>query len=116
VSPGCASIQVSDHPTMSSEDEYTRVVEELLADPAVVETHMMGMPSLKAGTKLFAGIRGEALLAKLGRDRVDELIAAGRAQPFDPSGRDRPMKDWALLPPPADDWSALAAEARRFVA
>ena len=97
---------------MTAEDAYRAVVHELCADPAVEETKMMGMPSLKRARKLFGGLRGERLLVKLGRERVDELIGAGRATPFDPSGRGRPMKDWALIGPSDGDWLALAEEAK----
>ena len=95
---------------------YRTVVETLLEDPAVSEAQMMGMPSLKNGSKMFGGLREGGLVLKLGRDRVDELIASGRAQAFDPSRRGRPMRDWAVLPAPADDWMALALDAKRLVA
>jgi len=92
---------------------YRAVVEALLADdPEIVEGQMMGMPALKAGSKMFGGCFDDRLVVKIGRDRVDELIASGRAEPFDPSGRDRPMKDWALLREPSEDWLALARDAR----
>ena len=95
---------------------YRTVVHELKADPEVSESLMMGRPSLKRGSKMFGGYRDGELLVKLGRERVDELVAAGRARPFDPSGAGRPMKDWALVGEPADDWLALADEARAGVA
>ena len=38
---------------------YDAVVHELTADPAVVEAKMMGMPSLKLESKLFAGSSAE---------------------------------------------------------
>ena len=98
------------------EEAYRTVVHELKADPEVSETLMMGNPSLKRGKKMFGGLRGDELVLKLGRERVDELIAAGRARAFDPSGAGRPMKDWALIGEPADDWLELADEARVFVA
>ena len=98
------------------EEAYRQVVDELRADPQVSEALMMGMPSLKRGSKMFGGYRDGELLVKLGRERVDELVAAGRARPFDPSGAGRPMKDWALVSEPDDDWLALADEARAFVA
>jgi hypothetical protein len=98
------------------EQAYREVVDELKADPEVSEALMMGRPSLKRGSKMFGGFRAGELLVKLGRERVDELVAAGRARPFDPSGAGRPMKDWALVGEPTDDWLALADEARAFVA
>ncbi len=98
------------------EEHYRAVVDELRADPAVSESLMMGSPSLKHGSKMFGGYRDGELLVKLGRERVDALVAAGRARPFDPSGAGRPMKDWALVGEPVDDWLALADEARLFVA
>jgi TfoX/Sxy family transcriptional regulator of competence genes len=94
---------------------YRKVVEALLVDPGVSETQMMGMPSLKVAGKLFGGLNGDALVVKVGKARADELIASGRAEPFDPSARGRPMKDWARLPEPAGDWIPLAEEARTFV-
>lgn len=94
---------------------YRLVVHELQADPEVSEALMMGRPSLKRGSKMFGGFRDGELLVKLGRERVDELIAAGRARAFDPSGAGRPMKDWALIGEPTDDWLALADEARGAV-
>lgn len=97
------------------DEAYRAIVHELKADPEVSEALMMGMPSLKRGSKMFGGFRDGELLLKLGRERVGELVAAGRARPFDPSGAGRPMKDWALISEPADDWLALADEARAAV-
>jgi hypothetical protein len=101
---------------MSEPAAYRRVVEALLAQyPDVVEGQMMGMPALKATGKMFGGCFEGALVVKIGRERVQELIGSDRARPFDPSGRDRPMKDWAQLPEPDDDWLALASEARKLL-
>jgi hypothetical protein len=97
-------------------DGYRRVVDELRADPAFSEAQMMGMPALKLGSTMFGGFHDGDLVVKVGRTRVEELITEGRAQPFDPSGRGRPMKDWAQVAEPVDDWVALADEARRAAA
>lgn len=74
----------------------------------------MGMAALKVGAKLFGGCQEDDLVLKLGRDRVAELIDAGRAGPFDPSGRGRPMRDWARIPAPYEDWLELAEDAKAF--
>ena len=100
---------------MAEDESYRRVVDGLLGDPEVSEGKMMGMPALKRGNKMFGGWFDGDLLVKLGRERVDELVAAGRAVPFDPSGRGRPMRDWARIPQPDGDWAELAEEARREV-
>jgi hypothetical protein len=94
---------------------YEAVVGELLADPEVSEGKMMGMDVVKVGPKLFAGVAEAGMTVKIGRERVGELIGSGRAGEFDPSGRGRPMKDWALIGEPTDDWLALAEEAKAFV-
>jgi hypothetical protein len=105
-------------PTMNDTDEsqaYKHVVEQLLADPSVIEGQMMGMPALKAHGKMFGGCFEGKLVVKIGRERVQELIDAGRAHPFDPSGRGRPMNDWAQVPEPDEDWLTLACEAHRLI-
>jgi TfoX/Sxy family transcriptional regulator of competence genes len=99
-----------------SDEAYRAVVEELIADPMVSDAKMMGMPALKYGSKMFGGAFEDDLVVKLGRERVEELIEAGRARSFDPSGRGRPMKDWALVGPPTDDWLELAEEAKEALA
>jgi TfoX/Sxy family transcriptional regulator of competence genes len=93
----CATMPAGNEP-----QSYTRLVEQLLADPSVSEGQMMGMPALKASGKMFGGLFEDELVVKIGRDRVEQLIAAGCARPFDPSGGDRPMRDWAQLPEPDD--------------
>ena len=77
---------------MSEPRAYRELVEQLIADPAVSEGQMMGMPALKRGSKMFGGLFEGALVVKIGRERVAELVDSGRARPFDPSGRGRPMK------------------------
>jgi hypothetical protein len=90
---------------------YRSLVERLCESPEVSETRMMGMPALKRAGKLLGGFWDEALVVRLGRDRVDALVESGRGLSFDPSGRGRPMRDWVAVPPPVDDWLPLGREA-----
>jgi hypothetical protein len=92
---------------------YRRIVETLLAAGDVSERQTTGMPALMTHGKVFGGCFEGRLVVKIGRDRVQELIDAGRADRFDPSGRDRLIKDWAQLSEP-EDWLALAREARAY--
>jgi len=98
---------------VSEPPAYRALVERLLDDPRVSETQMMGMPALKLGGGLFGGRSGDDLVLKIGRERVAELLAAGRGSAFDPSGRGRAMKDWVVLSTPDEDWLELALEAKR---
>jgi hypothetical protein len=52
---------------------------------------------------------------KLPRVRVEELLASGEGEPFEPM-EGRAMKEWVLVAAPEQAWPALAEEARRFVA
>jgi len=70
----------------------------------------------KAGGSIFAMLssRGQ-FVVKLPRRRVDELIAAGEGDRYDP-GHGRLMKEWlALAPGSSQDWVRLAGEALDFV-
>ena len=56
------------------------------------------------------------LVVKLDRKRVDELVAAGEGEPFDP-GHGRIQKEWIALASDSDDaWLRLATESEAFVA
>jgi hypothetical protein len=91
---------------------YRSLVEALLEDPRISEGQMMGMPVVKLGGRILCGRAGAELVVKLGRERVSALVEAGRASPFDPTGRGAPMKDWALIGADDEDWLALALEAK----
>jgi hypothetical protein len=86
-----------------------------LGDDRVTVSAMFGKPALKdeAG-KAFACLLDGAVAFRLGRDNpahADALGLAG-AHLFDPSGKDRPMRDWVSVPPEhANRWPALAESA-----
>jgi hypothetical protein len=95
---------------------YEAVAEQLLGQPGVSEGKMFGMDCMKAGGKVFAGRWDEdRLVVKLPRERVEELLASGDGEPFEPMAG-RAMKEWVVVAAPEQAWPALAEEARRFVA
>jgi hypothetical protein len=76
---------------------------------------MFGKPALKdeAG-KAFACLLDGEVAFRLGRDSPAHATALGLAGAhlFDPSGKDRPMKDWVCVPPEhAGRWAELAESA-----
>jgi len=72
-------------------------------------------PGLRVSGKIFAMLVGGELVVKLPKDRVDELVEAGVAHPFD-AGKGRPMKEWASVAANASRrWKGLVEEAKVFV-
>jgi len=98
-------------------ETYEAVAHELLADPAVSTGKLFGHACLKIGGKVFVCEHDGDLLAKLPADRIAELKAQG-AHDFQPGGQK--MGGWVKVPEPDGDavreWTALADEAKAFVA
>ena len=70
---------------------------------------------LKRGAKIFVMSIGQDFVAKLPRERVDELVASGAGVRFDPRRDGRVMKEWVVVPPArARQWPKLADEAFAF--
>jgi hypothetical protein len=94
---------------------YDELTDDLLYDPAVGRSTMMGYPCVRRAGRFFASFdaRAEALVVKLPRSRVIELIADGTGEPFAPNGRT--FREWVTIPEPEPDmWEQLLAEARDF--
>jgi hypothetical protein len=92
------------------------VLEELCADPQVTPGAFFGRRAAKLGRRVFAFERYDDIVVKLGPERVDELVEAGRASVFQPGGHG-PMGNWAVVPPtdsgdPVAAWVELAEEAK----
>ncbi|GAA5080765.1 hypothetical protein HNP84_006046 [Thermocatellispora tengchongensis] len=105
------------------EERFTAIAEELLTLAGVTQTASVydarpgfGSSALKVGGRIFAMLVRGGLVVKLPSRRVEELVAAGAGERFDP-GHGRPMREWlAVAPSAAEDWLALVHEAREFVA
>jgi len=91
------------------------LAQQLLAEPGVTRSTMMGYPCLRANGAFFACVERATgnLIVKLPAHRVSELAATGQALPFAPNGRT--FREWAAFPvaDPAE-WRALITEARAF--
>jgi hypothetical protein len=99
----------------TARERFEEIAEEL-AFGGVVQGRMMGMPCLKVGSKMFAGLYGDDMTFKLGGPDHGEALALPGARLFDPSGR-RPMKEWVQVPVEhVSRWRDLAERALRYVA
>lgn len=95
---------------------FAPLVAALERDPGVTQSRMFGSPGLKVRGKVFAMLVQGRLVVKLPRERVDELVASGKGEYFDP-GHGRLMKEWvACAPATGARWLELAREALTFVA
>jgi hypothetical protein len=96
---------------------YDELTDDLLYDPAVGRSTMMGFPCVRRAGRFFASYdpRAEALVIKVSSERVTELIADGTGEPFAPNGR--VFREWVTIPEPDFAvWEQLLAEARDFAA
>ena len=99
---------------------YAEIVKALLQSPGVTvgsKKKGFGSSALQINNKIFAMLssKGE-FVVKLSKQRVDELIASGQGERFDP-GHGRLMKEWLVVNSTAEaNWLALAREAMRYVA
>jgi hypothetical protein len=101
-----------------AEKAFEKVVRALKGEDGVEEPkpsrREFGSNGLKVHGKIFAMLVRGALVVKLRKERVDELVASGKGNRFDP-GRGRLMKEWLSIESAEGDWLRLAEEALSFV-
>lgn len=99
------------------EARFWELAEPMLEAAGVTRSTMMGLPCLRVDGQFFGSFDRHTgdLLVKLPEERVDQLVAAGRAHPFAPAGRR--FREWAAVSPARRrSWPALLEEALAFVA
>jgi hypothetical protein len=97
------------------EQLFWRLADNLLVEPGITRSTMMGYPCLRNDGAFFACVERSTghLVVKLPHTRVIELVTSGQAIPFAPNGRT--FREWAALPiPDEDEWLALLREACAF--
>jgi hypothetical protein len=94
---------------------YDELTDDLLYDPAVGRSTMMGFPCVRRAGRFFASFdaRADAMVVKLPRELVAELVDSGVGDPFAPNGR--VFREWVSLPTPdREAWRRILAEALDF--
>ncbi|MGW7684854.1 hypothetical protein ACWGID_29205 [Kribbella sp. NPDC054772] len=87
-----------------------------LESAGVVRGSMFGMPCLKVGKKVLAGMFGDAMTFKLPPAAREQALALPGVEQFDP-GMGRPMKEWVKIPlAQSAVWPDYAADALEYVA
>jgi hypothetical protein len=96
---------------------FARVVQAFARDRSVTRggTRGFGSGALKVKGAIFAMMSSKGrFVVKLRKERVDELVAARKGEPFDP-GTGRRMKEWLAVDAASTEWIGVAKEARDFV-
>ena len=106
--------------TTLTETLYSSLVETFLKDADVTlgspGKKCFGSSALQINNKIFAMLSRGRFVVKLPRQRVDDLIASGAGERFDP-GHGRLMKEWLVVYSMSQlEWLSLAQEAKSFVA
>lgn len=85
--------------TEKTEQLFDQLAEEL-AGRDVRAGAMFGKRSLLAGRQAFVCLYGDGLAFRLGAGTPahNEALALPGAELFDPSGKQRPFKDWVTVP------------------
>ena len=89
---------MSERVSSAGEDRFWELAAPLLEQAGVTRSTMMGFPCLRLDGDFFASCdhRNGNLVVKLDEPRVNQLLDAGNADPFAPSGR--PFREWASVP------------------
>ncbi len=97
--------------------EYQKLVTALAVNETVTSGQMFGKACLKVGGKAFVSLHNDKVVFKLTGEQHRRAMALESAELWDPSGKDRPMKEWVALPVAgARQFKLLAAEALAYVA
>ncbi len=99
---------------MNKEEElYHKIGANL---PGAEESQMFGKPCFKINTKAFICFFKDCIVCKLSGDDHKKAIALEGAVLFDPSGKQRPMKEWVQVPYTHNaKWKKLALAAFEYV-
>lgn len=89
----------------------------MLRYPGVETGKMFGVACIKVAGKTFAALQDGAAAFKLAGDDHRAALALAGARCWDPSGKQRPMREWVQVPfDHAPAWLRLAEQSRAYVA
>ena len=74
---------MADAASRDADELFGRLTTRFISEPTVSQgTGFGSSPGLRVRSKIFAMLAGDALVVKLPKDRVDQLVAAGVAARF----------------------------------
>jgi len=97
-----------------ADPRLVEIAKAYASEPGVSMGKLFASVGLRVRGKIFAMVVRDRLVVKLPKARVDELVARGMAERFDP-GHGRLMKEWAVFGGKKPTWASLAREAFEYV-
>jgi hypothetical protein len=80
------------------------------------QSQMFGKPCFKINDKAFVCFFQDCMVFKLTGEIYAEALSLKGVQLFDPSGKNRPMKEWVQIPfEHANKWNKYAITAYEYV-
>lgn len=99
-----------------SEEKYNAIGEALAKKNKAEISKMFGKPCLKIQGKAFACFFNGDMVFKLDAANHKKASALKGSRLFDPSGANRPMKEWVQVKPAHEkEWMKLATAALAYV-
>ena len=83
--------------SMSAETEYQRLVELISQTHAGESSQMFGKKCIKVNGKAVIVLFKECLVFKLPQPSLKKALSLSESVLWDPSGKDRPMKEWVQV-------------------
>ena len=99
---------------MKEEENYFITIGNAIED--AVKSQLFGKPSFKIGKKAFTCFFEKSMVFKLNGEFHQEALSLDGSKLFDPSGKNRPMKEWIQVPfDYKDKWKLFAEKAADYV-
>ncbi len=100
---------------MTAEEQYFYEIGSGIKD--AVKGQMFGKPCFKVGKKAFVCFFKNCMVFKLTGEFHQEALSFDGSELFDPSGKNRPMKEWVQVPCDYKaHWKLLASQSANYVA
>lgn len=101
---------------LTPQEHYHKVALQLESLDPVELSQMFGKPCLKTNGKAFASFFQEEMVFKLSGTEHREALLLSGSKLFDPSGKNRPMKEWVQVSfEHHNQWLALAQAALKYI-
>ena len=100
-----------------SEERYIKLGEAFADEYGSTSGQMFGKPCLKINKKAYAAFYKGEMVFKIGQEEISLLRENYiNSVNWDPSGKNRAMKDWLQVPADySGDWLGLANQAINYV-